>query len=245
MTLVDDLRAALDPVVLFERATGLVALPWQKSYLRATGNVAVLKARQTGATTSAAAIALHCALYHEAVDVVLISRSQKQSGEIIKKVRHAARRLGIRFEQDSATMLQLVNGSRIVSLPGTPASVRGYSVGHGGVMIIDEAAFVPPETWVAARALIASGGRWIVQSTPAGQYGDFFELVQAADPDWLHLSIRADEVPHIPAEYLDAQRKAMTPDAYAQEFEAVFGKVAASLFTLDQIDAMFQERETA
>ena len=239
MTLVADLRAAFDPVVLFERATGLVALPWQTQYLRATGNVAVLKARQTGATTSAAVIALHCAMYHEAVDVVLISRSQKQSGEIIKKVRHAARRLNLRFDQDSATMLQLRNGSRIVSLPGTPASVRGYTVGHGGVLVIDEAAFVPPETWEASRALIAAGGRWIVQSTPADQYGDFFELVSGADPDWLHISIRADEVPHISAEYLEAQRRAMSVDAFDREFCAVFGKVTAALFTADQVTAIF------
>jgi phage FluMu gp28-like protein len=83
--------------------------------------------------------------------------------------------------QDSASMLGLANGSRILSLPGTARSVRGWSA---RLLVIDEAAFVDEATFTAARALVATGGRMVVQSTPADEFGPFHELVMADDPAW-------------------------------------------------------------
>jgi hypothetical protein len=113
--------------------------------------------------------------------------------------------------------------------------VRGWTA---RLLILDEAAYIEPETFVAARALVATGGRLVVQSTPAAEAGDYYELVKAEDPAWARFVVRSDEVPTISAAFLEAERRAMSPDAYATEFEAVFGKSGASLFTAERIDAL-------
>src|SRR5437764_106724 len=59
-----DLRAGLDPMVVFERAFGVTAHKWQNSYLRESRNAIVLKGRQIGASSAAAALAIHQARYH-------------------------------------------------------------------------------------------------------------------------------------------------------------------------------------
>ena len=163
-----DTRMAFDPAELFAEAFHLDPLPWQREYLNAEGDVVVSKGRQVGASSAAAALAIHVARYRAASNVVIVSPSLKQSTEVLGKARAGARTLGLRLVQDSRSMLQLTNTSRIISLPGTPRSVRGWSA---RLLIIDEAAFVGADTFTAARALVATGGRTILQSTPGNEDG--------------------------------------------------------------------------
>jgi tRNA(Met) C34 N-acetyltransferase TmcA len=235
MSIVADVRAALDPVVLFEEAFGLAVLDWQRGYLRETRPTVVLKGRQTGASTGAAGLAIHTARYWSDVAVVIVSPSLKQSSEILGRARAGLRRLAVPLEQDSASMLGLTNGSRIVSLPGTARSVRGWTA---KLLILDEAAFIVPETFTAARALVATGGRLVVQSTPADEWGDFHEIVTTDDPEWARYTVRSDEVPTISADFLEGERRALSPDVYSREYECVFGKAGATLFTAERIASL-------
>lgn len=235
MNLADDFRTALDPVVTFRQAFRLDALPWQCGYLREDRPTVVLKGRQTGASTGAAGLAIHATVYASDVNAVIVSPSLKQSTEITTRARIGLRNLGVRLTQDSTSMLRLANGSRILSLPGTARSVRGWTA---ALLILDEAAFIEPETFTAARALVATGGRLVVQSTPAAEWGDFHELVMGDDPGWARFTVRSDEVPTISASFLEAERRAMSPDAYSTEYECAFGKGGASLFSLGQISSL-------
>jgi hypothetical protein len=238
MTLIADLRCALDPAVLFGDAFGLEPLDWQFDYLREERPMVLVKGRQVGGSLAAAGLAIHTARYWSEVNAVIVSPSLKQSQEIAGRARAGLRRLGVRLVQDSTAMLRLANGSRILSLPGTARSVRGWTA---KLLVIDEAAFVSHETFVAARALVATGGRLIVQSTPAIADGDFYELTRADDPGTARLTVRSDEVPTISAEFLAGERLAMSPDAYAAEYDCAFGKAGASLFSIDRINALFAE----
>jgi Terminase large subunit, T4likevirus-type, N-terminal len=242
MSLATDLRAALDPAVLFEAAFDLLALDWQRTYLRETRPAVVLKGRQVGASLSAAALAIHTARYSPPSNTVIVSPSLKQSAEILGRARTGLRHLGVPLEQDTASMLRLANGSRIVSLPGTAKSVRGWSA---RLLILDEAAFIEHATFVAARALVATGGRLLVQSTPAGEYGDFHEIVTGDDPEWARFTVRSDEVATIAPEFLEAERRALTPDAFSREYECRFGKVGASLFTAERLAALILPDEVS
>jgi hypothetical protein len=168
-----------------------------------------------------------------------VSPSLKQSTEIATKARIGLRNLGARLIQDSASTLRLANGSRILSLPGTARSVRGWTA---RLLILDEAAFILPETFTAARALVATGGRLVVQSTPAAEAGDFYELATGDDPGWSFIVVRSDEVPTISAAFLAAERRALPADLYVQEYEGTFGKVGASLFTAEGINALILQR---
>lgn len=234
-TLAVDLRSALDPVVVFERALGMAAMSHQVEFLRSSDPLLILKGRQTGFTTAAAMKAVHACWYRPNILVAIVSPSLRQSTAVASLARQGLRALGARLEADSSSQLRLPNGSTILSLPGTAKSVRGWSA---DILVVDEAAYVLEETWTAARAVVATGGQTIIQSTPAAARGFFYELVKANDPVWRRFTVRSDEVPTISREFLEAERKAMSPDAFAAEYECQFGRVGASLFNADRIASL-------
>lgn len=238
MTIATDFRAALDPAELFRRAFGVDPHEWQFDYLRETRNIVTFKGRQVGASQAAAAKAIHSCKYHPNTNAVIVSPTLKQSTEIITKARVGLYALGERLLQDAASIIRLANGSRIVSLPGTAKSVRGWTA---RLLILDEAAYIEPETFTAARALVATGGQTAVQSTPADEIGAFFELVTDTPESWARFEVPSESVPTISREFLESERKAMTPDEYAREYECKFGKAGASLFSLARVNDLIQK----
>src|SRR5207244_12905502 len=70
--------------------------------------------------------------------------------------------------------LPISNNSRVVSLPGDPKTIRGYSA--PALIVIDEAALVDDAVFNAVRPMLAvSQGTLMLLSTPSGRRGQFFE----------------------------------------------------------------------
>lgn len=227
---------------LFIRATGEVPLDWQEDYLRETRDSVVLKGRQVGASTAGSVLAIRKALYWPGSLTAIVSPSLKQSTEVKGRAKEGLIRLGEHLTIDSASELGLINRSRIMSLPGSSKSVRGWSADF---LIIDEAAFLEEETFVAARATTAAtGGRTIVQSTPMGPYGSFYELWEDESGDWAKFSVRSDEVRSISAEFLERERATMTPEKFAQEYEATFTNPGLGLIDAERLKTLTGEPPT-
>src|SRR5262249_53536974 len=123
----------------------------------------------------AAVLAVDTALRQPGSLVLLVSRALRQSQELFKKCLDTYRALGrpVAAEAETRLTLELQGGSRIVSLPSTEASVRGFSAVR--LLIFDEAARVPDELYFALRPVLAvSGGRVLAMSTPFGRRGWWF-----------------------------------------------------------------------
>ncbi len=155
-----DLAFALDPPRLMA-AAGITPDPWQSDLLKSQAKQHLLLCtRQAGKSTTTAALALWEALYHAPALVLLLSPSLRQSQELFKKVVdfYHATAGPVPVAEESALRLSLVNGSRIIALPGSEATIRGYS----GVrlLVIDEASRVDDGLYYAVRPMLAvSGGR--------------------------------------------------------------------------------------
>ena len=129
IALVDDLALAMDPVAM-ARACGIEPDATQAALLRSTSKRVLLNCcRQWGKSSITALIALHEALYSAPAMIILISPSQQQSGELFKKITEMWKQLpgAPAATQESLTRLHLSNGSRIVSLPGSESTTRGFS----------------------------------------------------------------------------------------------------------------------
>jgi hypothetical protein len=122
----------------------------QERVLRTTNKRGILNcSRQWGKSTITAAKAVHQA-YHTAESLtVVVSPSGRQSGEFLRKATKFAQMLGIRpkGDGDNEISLELPNGSRIVGLPGTEATIRGFSA--GSLLLVDEAARCSDELYLA------------------------------------------------------------------------------------------------
>lgn len=225
----------LDPVTLFRQAYDFEPLEWQVGFLLETRNSIAKTGRQVGKSTATALLAIHSALNVPQSLSAIVSPSLKQSSEITTRARHGFDNLGIRLVQDSASLLRLENGSRIMSLPGTPRSVRGWSADF---LAIDEGAFLADETFIAARALVATGGRLVVTSTPAAPFGEFFGLWSSGDPDWARFEVKSTEVPTISAGFLAQERRTMGEQAYRREYLGEFGEPPGGLFSVEKLESL-------
>lgn len=232
-----DLARAIDPVQ-FARSLGMEPDPWQAEVLRSRESKICLRiGRQCGKSSAAGLIAAHTTLYRPKSLTLLISPSQRQSGEVFRKClgfyRDAGRPLD--SEAESALQLQLENGSRIVSLPGKDGTVRGYS--GVDLLIIDEAAYVNENVYDAVSPMLSvSQGNLLVMSTPAGKRGFFYDIWEHED-GWLKLHVPARLCPRHSVQWLEQQRRARGEAMYMQEYEAEFIDIAGTTFAAEDIDA--------
>ena len=243
-------RAALpldipDPVGLARKA-GFEPDPWQARMLESTSPRILLNcARQAGKSTMAAILAMHTAATQPGSLILLISPTQRQSSELLKKGRSAFLKADIPLTapKSSTHFMELANGSRLVSLPGKESTVRGFS--DVSLMIVDEAARVPGELYLAVRPMLAvSDGRLLAMSTPFGARGWWYEAWQS-DEDWQRFEVPATECPRIPEKFLSGERRAMGEWWFAQEYECRFLDARTRLFSREDVDAAFRHEVEA
>ncbi|HEY8505547.1 MAG TPA: terminase family protein, partial [Gemmataceae bacterium] len=138
---------------------------------------------------------------------------------------------------ESALRLELGNGSRVVSLPGTEATVRGF--GGVALLVIDEAARVPDPLYYAVRPMLAvSRGRLVALSTPFGKRGWFHDEWHSAGK-WERVSVTAQQCPRIEPAFLGEERRAMGERWYKQEYMNSWVDVADAVFAYEDIRAAF------
>lgn len=191
--------------------------PWQERLLRATSNVLLNCSRQAGKSTAASMLVVHRATIKPGHLALLISPSDRQSGELFRKVRAFLDLVpGVSLLEDNARSCRLSNGSRIVSLPSSADTIRGFSAVD--TLVEDEAAFVDDELNMAVRPMLAvSGGQMILMSTPNGRKGHFYTAWSTPGPAWHREEVPCWDVPRIPRAFLEEQRKVMG-EMFRQEF---------------------------
>jgi hypothetical protein len=179
--------------------------------------------RQWGKSTVAAIAALHRAWFREEALVVVASPTERQSGEFLKKAAGLVKKLGVRVRGDGTNTLSLLlpNGSRIVGLPGTERTVRGFSA--VSLLVIDEAARVEDAMYQALRPMLAvsDGDLWML-STPNGRRGFFYENWAEGGDEWERVAVTAAECPRISASFLEEERRRQGSDWVRQEYFCEF-----------------------
>jgi Terminase large subunit, T4likevirus-type, N-terminal len=234
-----DVRA--DPTRLMS-ISGMPPDKWQAELLRTSPErMLLLCSRQAGKSTTAAALALRVALLEPRSPILILSPTDRQSSELFRKILEGYRSLGRPVPAVGETLhhLQLANGSRILSLPGTEKTVRCYS--GVALLIIDEAARVDDALYRAVRPMLAvSKGRLIALSTPFGKRGWFHDAWHSEEP-WQRLRITADECPRITPAFLAEERRALGDRWYRQEYLCSFEDVIDAVFSYADIQAALRD----
>lgn len=237
----EDLAIALDRAAFAEHL-GVVPDDWQAGLLRSdSGRVLLNCCRQSGKSTMAALLAVHTALYEPGSLILLLSPTLRQSGELFRKALAFYReaRRPVEASSETALTLTLESGSRIVSLPGQEANVRGYS--GVGLLVIDEAARVPEDLYASVRPMLAvSAGRLLALSTPFGTRGWWYEAWRGREA-WERYEVPATECPRISPQFLEEERRTLGPWWFEQEYECKFLDAETQAFRREDIDRTFAE----
>jgi hypothetical protein len=149
--------------------------------------------------------------------VLLVSPSQRQSGELFRTVMRYLREVpdAPEIRAESALRVELANGARIVALPGDERTIRGYA--GAALIVLDEAARVEDELLAAIRPMLAtSQGRLIALSTPFGKRGFFYEAWHGGE-SWHRVRVPASECPRITKEFLDEELRELGAQRFAEE----------------------------
>lgn len=227
-----------DPARIFRRA-GIDPYLWQRQILESKcDKIIVLCARQTGKSLACAALALRTMLLEAPALVLVVSPSDRQSGEFVRKAKgffYSLRGPEIPAAvADSTLQLHLANGSRLIGLPDSEGTVRCFS--QVNLIFFEEASRVPDSLYhTCTPMLAASQGRRVALSTAFGRVGWFYQTWDH-DLDWQRFSITADQCPHFTKEFLEGERSKMPDRWFQQEYFNAF---------LDPLDSVFRAEDIA
>lgn len=219
--------------------------PYQKKFLLDKFEQRIVnKARQVGMSTIIAIEALlKCA--NPEKTVLIVSVSDRQALNIMRKIHYFLGQTKDKeweFIKDKPrnpflirdeTKREIVfhNGSRLVSLPNNPSTVRGY---RAHFAYIDEFAHFEKDQDMmnAIEPSLSRGGKITLVSTPFGKRGVFYNILEKAK----ELGYSKHEVPwtECPDEKyqkkIERKKKQMDLTSFAQEYELKFISEALSFF---------------
>lgn len=244
MELLKNFYHQTNPVEWAKDNFDFIADEWQEKVLMSEDSHIILNcARQTGKSTVSGILALHQAIFYPNSLILIVSPSQRQSSEVFKKVTSLIKSLpdrGPKRIEDNKLSIMWESGSRIVSLPATEGTIRGYSAPQ--LIIIDEASRVPDSTYLAVRPMIAvSGGRLVILSTPAGKRGFFFDEWRG-DNEWLKIEHTAYDSQRMTADFLAKEKQDLGEYFFNQEYACIFQENVQSFFTLEEIEDAFTDK---
>jgi hypothetical protein len=221
---------------------GLSPDKWQADVLRSKSKRMLLVcSRQSGKSTTVACMGLHQAICYPDSLVLMFSPSLRQSNELYKKCIGFYKDMGrpVPSTKETETAISLVNGSRIVSLPGSHETIRGFS--RPSLIVVDEASMVNDSLFVGALPMLAASpdGRLVMLSTPFGQRGYFFEQFTSNTGPWERYRVTAEQCPRISKEFLDEQRITLGERWFNQEFCCSFEEAMGQVFSTESIRKAF------
>jgi hypothetical protein len=237
-------RERFDPCLMARRA-GITPDSWQSDLLRSDAKQMILNcSRQSGKSTISAVLAVHEAIYTPGSLVLLLSPSLRQSQELFRKVKDVFVALQSPYTpqiaEESNLRLELDNNSRIIALPGSEQTIRGFS--NVALLIVDEAATCEDSLFFSIRPMLAiSGGKIVLLSTPRGKRGFFFNVWTEGGTDWNRTRITARECPRISEQWLAREKEAMPGFWFKQEFECQFVETMDSVFSYDEVQATLSD----
>jgi len=197
-----------------------------KDFLKHRFNV-ILKSRQMGLTELMATYILWYCLFNKDKNVLVISKNREAASNLIKRIKYSYKKLPewlkiTKYETNNVFSLEFDNDSRIYAAASTNDAGRSEAC---SLLIVDEAAFIPglEEAWASLFPVVSTGGEVIVNSTPFGTAGQFYELfTQAPANNFNPIVLNWDLHPERDMEWFERTKKSINLRKFAREYLCSF-----------------------
>jgi hypothetical protein len=179
----------------------------------------------------------HTALYSPGFLSVVASAAQRQSAELVRRVREIGEIAGAKFEKENVYGIEFDNGSRVLALPGSDDSIRGLTV--DGWIVADEAARLSEHLISALRPMRARKphARFAMLSTAWSRTDPFWNAWTSDDPSWIKLKATADTMDYDPV-FLAQERAALGESKFQREYLGIPAGTHVSPFGWDLYERM-------
>lgn len=210
--------------------------PWQAKLLLSRQRKIILNcSRQSGKSTTCAALGLHESIYRRPSFGLVIAPTQDQSSELMLKFDEFRSSVELPSDYlctDTKLAVRFANGNRFIARPGSEKSARSFSAVT--LLLEDEASRVLDDLYNSVRPMLAvSNGRHILMSTPFGKLGYFFKIWNEQRDLWEWYEIPAEICPRITKDFLEEEKR-INP-WFEQEYHCKFLEIIDSVFTFEQV----------
>ena len=197
----------------------------------------VNKARQLGFSWIIAAEAVFEMLTMPNHTILIVSTGENSAKRVLGYCYKIIRGIKFAINLTKATQEEIAveNGSRIMSLPNNPNTVRGFNAGR--VYIDESAHFIKDrDIFQAIQPSISRGGKMTLSSTPRGRANIFYEK-WTDDDDYSHHRVHYTECPDKKYQHEVAKmRRTMYELDFKQEYCCEFMADEMAMFPRDLIE---------
>ena len=187
--------------------------------------------RQTGKTTTVAAVLLWYAMFTESYSIAILANRSAQSREILGRIQlayeHLPRWLQLGIVQWNKGNIELENGSKMIAASTSASAIRG---GSFNLIYLDEFAFVPfhiqEEFFASVYPTISSGNtsKVLITSTPNG-LNLFFKIWNDSENglnNYKRIDVHWSDVPGRDEKWKLETIQNTSADQFRVEFECEF-----------------------
>lgn len=210
----------------------------------------ILKSRQLGISTLAAAYALWLALFYKDKAILIIATKLAVAQNFIKKVKVMLQNLPTwlvmpSVKSDTKQVIEFSNGSSVKAIPTSDDAGRSEAL---TLLIVDEAAFIGnfDELWTGLYPTLSTGGRAIVLSTPNGVGGQYHKLYVEAEAglnEFNAIKLPWDVHPERDQVWFDNESKNMTRKQVAQELLCDFAASGDTFLGANEIEYIISQTQ--
>ncbi|MEP6018224.1 MAG: terminase family protein [Paracoccaceae bacterium] len=237
------LNERVQPERLLERVVDGPPDPWQTNLMNSTADIImVLASRRIGKSTTIGVMAGQ-ELTKPEHQVVILSKTLAQSQLLFAKIAYTWEKMALPIEIKRRTMteLHLANGSSVVCVPAGQdgGQARGYGV-KNGLLLYDEAAFVPDAVYGSTLAIAEDNAKTILITTPGGKSGKAYAMWTDYDmyPEVERIRACSLDIPRM-AKLVARQRKTLSKLEFSVEHELRWMGKGSPFFDPDTISGAF------
>ena len=205
----------------------------------------ILKARQLGISTIAAAYIAWLMVFHRDKNILVLATKFGTATNLVKKVKQMIKNLPdwIRIASvtiDNRASFELSNGSQIKASSTSGDAGRSEAL---SLLVVDEAAHVEGlgELWAGLYPTLSTGGRCIALSTPNGVGNWFHKTYVSAnngESDFHVTVLPWDKHPNRDRDWYEKETRNMSRREIAQELECNFNTSGESVIHPEDLGRM-------
>ena len=222
------------------KVRGAKLIGWQNDLVREFLNLkkderlVIKKCRQVGCSFTFAQILFYVAINRPKSTSIYITTTNSAARKFFTDMGEFCKESSLVSLNSSLLEMTFWNGS-IIYFKSSESQLRGISCKRGGIMVVDECAFLKSDIWTSILPFTTvSKANTLIASTPwtkRGMYYTFYERALSGDPGYHLIDTRDYDLSYfISEDQREEYRKILSPQAFRTEIDGEFMDSTSGVF---------------
>lgn len=222
------------------KVRGAKLIGWQNDLVREflslkkDERLVIKKCRQVGCSFTFAQILFYVAINRPKSTSIYITTTNSAARKFFTDMGEFCKESSLVSLNSSLLEMTFWNGS-IIYFKSSESQLRGISCKRGGIMVVDECAFLKSDIWTSILPFTTvSKANTLIASTPwtkRGMYYTFYERALSGDPGYHLIDTRDYDLSYfISEDQREEYRKILSPQAFRTEIDGEFMDSTSGVF---------------